>query len=160
MEFPSISWGTQDKWEIFKLQSRNHGFDVGVLVLVSKEVPPGFAPPFAPLGRIMYFKDAVRDKIFPPLNLDYSVCFPPCVYACRVHMGSHVYLCVYVCHTECCHSFLDSFQMAAREDCFDETEGLEFLASELGLAAGDLPADGAEVAALVGYQKVKTNIPS
>lgn len=64
------------------------------------------------------------------------------------------------CHTECCHSFLDSFQMAAREDCFDETEGLEFLASELGLAAGDLPADGAEVAALVGYQKVNTNIPS
>ena len=46
-------------------------------------------------------------------------------------------------------------QGAEREDCFDETEGLEFLASEVGLEPGELGAEGAEIAALVGYQKVR-----
>eukprot|EP00903_Cladosiphon_okamuranus_P018136 g16690.t1 len=41
-----------------------------------------------------------------------------------------------------------------REDCFDEAEGLEFLASEVGLEPGELEAEGAEIAALVGYQKL------
>lgn len=45
-------------------------------------------------------------------------------------------------------------QGAEREDCFDDTEGLEFLTSEVGLEAGTLTAEGAEIAALVGYQKV------
>lgn len=127
-----------------------------VLQIIIEKCPP----PFPPLGRGMFFKGSARDKIFPPLSLDYSVYLPPYVYARGVHKGSHVYLSVCVCHTKCYYSLLDSFQIAAREDCFDETEGLEFLASELGLAVADLPVDGAKVAALVGYQKVKTNIPS
>lgn len=47
------------------------------------------------------------------------------------------------------------FQGAEREDCFDEAEGLEFLAGEVGLEAGALTAEGAEIASLVGYQKVR-----
>ncbi|CAB1115611.1 unnamed protein product [Ectocarpus sp. CCAP 1310/34] len=42
-----------------------------------------------------------------------------------------------------------------REDCFDESEGLEFLTSEVGLEPGTLDAEGAEIASLVGYQKVR-----
>ncbi|CAM9351803.1 unnamed protein product [Ectocarpus sp. 13 AM-2016] len=41
-----------------------------------------------------------------------------------------------------------------REDCFDESEGLEFLTSEVGLEPGTLDAEGAEIASLVGYQKL------
>ncbi|CAN0083149.1 unnamed protein product [Scytosiphon promiscuus] len=41
-----------------------------------------------------------------------------------------------------------------RQDCFDESEGLEFLAGEVGLDPDKLDAEGAEVAALVGYQKL------
>lgn len=45
-------------------------------------------------------------------------------------------------------------QGAEREDCFDKREGVEFLTSEVGLDEGTLPAEGEEIAGLVGYQKV------
>ena len=54
--------------------------------------------------------------------------------------------------------FLFFFQGAEREDCFDEAEGLEFLAGEVGLEAGALSTEGAEIAALVGYQKVRWSV--
>lgn len=50
------------------------------------------------------------------------------------------------------HTFIKGVE---REDCFGEAEGLEFLTSEVGLEPGSLEEQGAEIAALVGYQKVR-----